>query len=692
MSKTIHYEKDNTETTPRPSNRSKNAKIRYETTVQINEAIHSDPSKNEKNSDLFKMWVENIIDRAYPLSEENSQSPKELSELDCYYIPDINDETIQDLLTNTDKIYEMLNGLICRPQLFWRDRKTGERTMDKEWRWLKRLNYILNMAAKHTLRHIEESSLRHTNPKSNSDTPGFWDPDCITTEDEEHRIWYNYFKHKLKDFTESQRSDKDKKQKIYFNIKSKEQFCQLVRALLVDYVPVIAKDDQIYASTYKNDYCEYRLDDNPDFKKKHLVPVRVIHKKEDNILKPLSTRVKDWLFLKNISCFADIERSDGYAWRHTHFEQIKGEIFNPLFQVYKPIDVQNTQNTQNSKKSKKQRYANRQSKKLDNHEMEDSIHFDIDYKRRKIEWNFILCTKSQDSILDKTRRDIDYSAATSLKDIIRWSFIMKDHHDVIFMLHYFIKYFIKNPEHNFDHDSSYNDWFDPTHGILRWLQLKDKWILNTEIAQWIKNIWWLPKWTMPPHDKQPKDFTNEELNWAATKFITSSIEKSSSKKSSNSTEYIDVKLIVPTLMRPNPLDMEIKFLTEDNYKNNESGLADHDIMRWKQVNKRLSRDERFILVDKIKQDIKLLLERDPELKSQIEAKLIAQNRWKDNLDAEEEIFKDIIEKLHPIYGKNWKNWVLEQILFCDKEIWDHLINEWFNFNADWFHYSSDETE
>jgi hypothetical protein len=140
------------------------------------------------------------------------------------------------------------------------------------------------------------------------------------------------------------------------------------------------------------------------------------------------------------------------------------------------------------------------------------------------------------------------------------------------------------------------------------------------------------------------------------------------------------------------LDMEIKFLTEDNYKNNESGLADHDIMRWKQVNKRFSRDERFILVDKIKQDIKLLLERDPELKSQIEAKLIAQNRWKDNLDAEEEIFKDIIEKLHPIYGKNWKNWVLEQTLFCDKEIWDHLTNEWFNFNAQWFHYSSDETE
>jgi hypothetical protein len=41
---------------------------------------------------------------------------------------------------------------------------------------LDRLNYILNMAAKHTLRHIEESSLMHTSIAASGKTPGFWDP------------------------------------------------------------------------------------------------------------------------------------------------------------------------------------------------------------------------------------------------------------------------------------------------------------------------------------------------------------------------------------------------------------------------------------------------------------------------------------------------------------------------------------
>ena len=688
MSKTIHREKDSKEGMPQHIDRVKNAKDRYETITQLIEVIRSDKSKDKKNSDLFKLWVDNIIRRARPSKKKDAEPPKELSEMDCYYIPDYipdiqdkqdQNDIIGDLLQHDEKIYQILNGLICRSQRFWKNEETGEREMDEEWKWIKRLNYILNMAAKHTLRHIEESSLRHTNQSNKDNTPGFRNPECIAEENEEYRIWYNYFKYKLKDFTESQRSDKDKKQKIYFNIKSKEQFCQLVRAILVDYIPVITWGTQIYPSTYSEDYCEYRLDENQE----HLVPVKVIHPKWTNILKPLSTRVKDWLFLKNISCFADIERSDGYAWRHTHFEQIKREIFEPLLQIYKQ------RNAQNSKNPKKQICANRQVRKLDNHEMEDSIHFVIDYKRRKVEWDFVLCTKSQDSILDKTRRDVDYSAATSLKDIIRWSFIMKDHRDVIFMLHYFIKYFIKNPEHNFDHDSSNNNWFDPTHGVLRGLQLKDKWILNTEIAQWIKDIGWLPKWEMPPHDKDPKDFTDEELNWAATNFISNSIEASSSKKSSNSTEYIDTKLIVPTLMRPNPLDMEIKFLTEENYQNNEYGLASHDIMRLKQVNKRLSRDEHFIIADKIKQEIRLLFERKPELKAQIEAKLIAQNRWKDNLDAEKEIYRDITDKLVIIRGKYWENW-FEPTIFCDKEIWDHLKHEWFHFSAESFHYSNDE--
>ena len=538
---------------------SKLAKIRLQTTKKINEAVRSQPFKNAKNSELFNTWIENIISRAYPEEYDAEQTWKEISEMDCYYIPDMEDPTIQELLHNDDKIYEILYGLLCRPQFFWKSRKTWQRTITKEW--LDRLNYILNMAAKHTLRHIRESSLMHTERPKNTKTPGFRDPSKEYKNDGiELDPWYNYFKYKLKDFTESQRSDKDKKFKIYFKIKSKEQFCQLIKVLLVDYVPIISGWSQIYPATIEDV-------NNPSYD----TPLKQREK-------PTSTRLKDWVFLKNISCFADMERSDTYTWKRTHFPQAIREIIEPLLQTYK---LQET-NQETWKKSKWQTWQTREKKELHNHEIEYSTNFNINNQRNKIWGKFMLCTKSQDAMLDKTRRDVNYSTLRDLKDMIRWSFIMKDHHDVIFMLHYFIKYFIQNPEHNFDHNTSDNKDFDPQKGELRWLQLKDKWILNTEIAQWIKNLSWLPKWKKPKAWADPSKFTNEELNWAATNFILNSIEKSSSKKSSNSTKYIDTKLIIPTLMRPNPLPMEIKFLTKDNFENNEHGLAHHDIMRLKE--------------------------------------------------------------------------------------------------------------
>lgn len=657
----------------------KNAKIRFETTEQINEIIRSQPEKNQKNSDLFSLWIENIIDRASP-TDWDTQAGKEISEMDCYYIPDINDKTIQKLLENDEKIYEILNWLLCRPQFFWKKRTTGERKITQEW--LDRLNYILNMAAKHTLRHIDEASLLRTNPHSDKDnTPGWWDPTSDAINDGDPRLWYNYFRSKLKDFLTSQWSDKDKKNKIYFNIQSKEQFCQLVRALIVDYIPVISGWSQIFPSTYKEDYCASYYDKNDG----KLHKGRVIHHAWEHRLKPLSTRIKDWLFLKNISCFADIERCDGYAWRYVHYDQFKGEVMEPFLQIYRPKIIQKD----GPKKGKKQGYPTRKVKEIDSHEKNESIDFDINYKRNNTRWTFVLCTKSQNSILDKTRRDVNYSAPTSLKDMIRWSFVMKDHHDVLFILHHFIKYFIQNSEHNFAHDSNNNAWFDPQRGVLRWLQLKDKWILNTEIAQWIKEIQWLPKWHKPKDGKDPYTFTNDELDWAATNFILNSIDESSSKKSSTSTEYIDTKLIVPTLMRPNPLDVEIKFVTEDMYKNNEYGLSRHDIYEIKRNAQWSSRGEHFILAHKLRQEIDLLLERKPDIKAEIEAKLITENRWKDDIGAAEKIYKDITDNLVIIWGKYWENW-FEPTIFCDKEIWDHLKHEWFHFSAESFHYSNDE--
>lgn len=658
MNNPVYHKENNARDTLQPKNWVKNAKIRLKTTMQIIDAIHSQPSKDEKNASLFNLWVENLIDRAYPL-DWSTQDKKEISEIDWYYMPDRDNPIIQELLQNDDKIYEILRGLLCRPQFFWKNRKTNERIITKEW--LDRLNYILNMAAKHSLRHIKESSLMHINQISNDKTPGFRDPTSTPNQrrdnKDESRPWYNYFKNKLKGFTSSQRSDKDKKDKIYFNIETKEEFCQLVRALVVDYIPVISWGSQIYPAVYEHG--------------------NKIYKKWEPRLKPISTRVKDWLFLKNISCFADMERSDTYTWKRTHFPQIIREIFEPLLQIHKPqiIDKENT------KKTKLQKTPERNKKELNNHEIEYSRSFSIDHQDDKIGWKFLLCTKSQDAMLDKTRRDVNYLTHKDLKDMIRWSFIMKDHHDVIFMLHYFIKYFIQNPEHNFDHNSSNNIWFDPKRWVLWWLQLKDKWILNTEIPQWIKNLEWLPKWKKPKNGKDTSNFTDDELDWAATNFILGSIEKSSTKKSSNSTKYIDTKLIIPTLMRPNPLPTEIKFLTKDNYENNERGLAHHDIMRLKQNIQLRCRDEKFILADKIKREIELLLRRNPELKSQIESELNANNRWRDNVDAFEEIYKDIKNNLVVLKYWEWEDW-LEPTVFCDKEIWAHLKNEWFAYSID----------
>jgi len=664
MNNTIHNKESNPEKTQQPANRLKNARLKLETTKQIADAIRSQPAKHEKNSNLFNLWINDLIDRASPL-DWDTQTYKEISEIDCYYMPDTKDPNIQELLQNDEKIYEILNGILCRPQFFWKNRRTGERIITKEW--LDRLNYILNMAAKHTLRHIEESSLIHTESASNEKTPGFWDPTSNPDQRKNNKKklspWYNYFKYKLKNFTSSQRSDKDKKDKIYFHIQSKEQFCQLVKTLLVDYVPVISGWSQIYPSIYSSKNNTIHSD-----KDSHKSEIRY---------KTISTRVKDWLFLKNISCFSDMERSDTYTWKRTHFPQIVREIFEPLLQIHKPQDT----NKDNSKKVKWQKSPEWEMKELNNHEIEYSKNFNINHEDEKFAWRFVLCTKSQNAMLDKTRRDVNYSTLKDLKDMIRGSFIMKDHHDVVSMLHYFIKYFVQNPEHNFDHNSWNNNWFDPQKWILRWLELKDKWILNTEISQWIKNLDWLPKWKKPKNGKNPSSFTDDELDWTATNYILNSINKSSVKKSSNSTKYIDTKLIIPTLMRPNPLPMEIKFLTKENYENNERGLAHHDIMRLKQNIQLRCRDEKFILADKIKREIELLLQRNPELKSQVEAQLIDNNRWRDNIDAAEEIYKDITNNLSVLKYWEWENW-LEPTIFCDKEIWTHLKNEWFSYSPD----------
>ena len=130
MNNTTHHKETDMGNMSQSANLIKNARIRLRTSKQIADAIHSQPLKDEKNSNLFNMWIENLIDRAHPL-DWNEQAKRETSEIDWYYMPDIKDPIIQELLQSDDKIYEILNWILCRPQFFWRSRKTNERVITK---------------------------------------------------------------------------------------------------------------------------------------------------------------------------------------------------------------------------------------------------------------------------------------------------------------------------------------------------------------------------------------------------------------------------------------------------------------------------------------------------------------------------------------------------------------------------------
>ena len=55
MNSSIRHKEKNIDNTQQPTNRLKNARLKLETTKQIAEAIHSQPAKDEKNSNLFNL-------------------------------------------------------------------------------------------------------------------------------------------------------------------------------------------------------------------------------------------------------------------------------------------------------------------------------------------------------------------------------------------------------------------------------------------------------------------------------------------------------------------------------------------------------------------------------------------------------------------------------------------------------------
>ena len=606
---------------------------RYNVSKAIVDAIKNDKKKREINDTLTLQTVEDISSRVYPTQAEKLYDT--ISEMDAYYIS-------EDLNLSNEDLYKILNWLLCRPQYFGRNRNNSkERIITNDW--LRRLNYILNCAARHTMRQMEEAATTHSDAhikslsKSKKET-WFWDPEQKKRKNKKpvlDRYWLWYFKNNFRERVQIGDSPKDQKYKVFFHVTSLDDYLSLARSLLSSQKE---KKDKYWNISY--------------------------------IDKSFATKQKDWLFIKNILAFSDMERNDAYTWKRTHFPQIIREIFYPLLKI-------------------KHTWTELNTKELPNHEFEFSTNFSVNAYGKDLKWKFIFCTKSQSSMMDKSRRDVNYSANKDLQDMIRWSIIMENHEDLIFIMHYIAKYFIQNPEWNLDHSTFDNktqkwgnetSWFIPELWKLWNLLIKDKWILNTNIPNWKNDLKKLPVWTKPSAKKDFKDFTNNELNRAATQFLIKA-SQNDDRKSTNSKKYVDTKYIIPTAMRPNLMPIELKFLVEWNAEKNDQWLQDHRIMRLKQQIKLRSRDEKHVSANKIKYEMNLLLQ-DEKLKRQIQEQIKESTRlWEDLETPEEVLYRDLTKNLIVVKYEKTKKW-MEASEFCDKDIWENLESNWYEYDLD----------
>lgn len=609
-------------------------KQKYNMSKAIIKAISDDPIKNEKNALLALQAIEDVNSRVYPTPTEKVHET--ISEMDAYYIPEDLNWSLSD-----DDLYNILNWILCRPQYFGRNpQNQQERIITNDW--LRRLNYILDCAARHTMRQIEEASTVHSHEYLKSlsiDKKEAWfrNPEQQKPKKtwNKFRLWLWYFKNNFKKRIQISDSPKDQKNKVFFTIKSLDDYLSLARYLLAS---------------------------QRESQDKYWTPIFTD--------KSFATKQKDWLFIKNILAFSDMEKNDAYTWKRTHFPQIIREIFYPLLQIKNTGTETNT-------------------KELQNHEFEFSTNFSINAYGKNLKWKFIFCTKSQASMLDKSRRDVNYSANKNLQDMIRWSIIMENHEDLIFMMHYVAKYFIQNPEWNLDHsifDSKTRKWEEEINGFkpelwqLRNLLTKDKWILNTNISNWKSDLKKLPAWKRPKKWKSFKDFTNDELNRAATQYLIQ-VSKNDDRKSTNSKKYVDAKYIIPTAMRPNLMPIELKFLVEGNAEKNNQWLQNHYIMRLKQKIKLWSRDDKHVSANKIKYEMNLLLQ-DNKLREQIKQQIKESTRlWEDLETPEEVLYRELTKNLVVIKYEKTKKWMVASE-FCDKDIRENLESNWLEYDLD----------
>lgn len=441
-----------------------------------------------------------------PRNEEFYNKKPKITGLDAYFLPE----------KFEDQNLSHLDGLLWNSREYIR--------ADKNWNLMvsnkgfAKLNYILNMAAKHS---------------------------------RNHGLGFSFFRNKLGKWCSVEKDEKSDKSKVYFNIQNIEQYQEFIRTLV--------EEEQV------GDISS--------------------HDEKKNFL----NNERKWIFLKNLICFADLEKDDIYQNRRSLFQYITTDVFWKFFNYDIPINVETKTDT-----------------KEHNHKINTS--FSTILNGEKINISLLGNIKSQQSLIDKQRRDTNYSASNAINDMIRYQIVVGNHQQLIKVLHQFIKYYQKNPEHIFAHD-----------GELKQLRIKDKGIVNSPYPEYRDRI---------------SDLKDDD----AGKFIARILDE---KNLALEDGYKDIKLIIPMDMRGKLFNVELKFVLSDWEQTNEKGLYRHEVFKLIEKIKLKSRDQKFVLKSWIKKECETLVEDVPQLHEEV-------SKWH-NHDTVSKIYDHIMKEMQPIH-------------------------------------------
>lgn len=495
--------------------------------ITVIDSIKNNPATNKINKQICTDLLDSMIWK--------KKQESEISWFDAYYF-DLDDISDNDMY----KILYRMTGKNWEWMSFFNNETPSINSEEAEQNIRERVNYILETAARHYIREYSEFSdnVKPIDPTKNSNLS--LEEKNIKEDELQHNIrkrpWIPYFIRLSKGCTNTRctckRSPQDKKRKVYFNIQSFEDFKNFIQNI-----------------TWQN--------------------------KEDPLESDLNKRYNyvsqsmNWMFIKNIISFVDLENNPIYQNQKTSFTQINREVIGACFN------------------QPKENFKRDDIEEIDAHQLsfKNEFFFHINNKDIPvtIEWN----TKSQNSLIDKMLRSPEYSQSKAINDLIRYSIIIwpKDspsemHQNIIDIIHHVIDYFYQNPENKFNTNKE--------------LFIKNKWLLKDD------------EYVLDLPDGKSKDLILQTI-----------FNESSTITNNTGKKYTDVKLIMPVKIRWKLFNIEVKCLPEWYEANNESWLSDHRIMKLKERIESICRWSYLISEAKINALCKKLLQENPDLKENL---------------------------------------------------------------------------